>query len=71
MKRIGRDLGAISLIGDGIVGLLIPARHARRYDVGPTSWRRAMRFFAHRPVLTRAIAVVEVVAGLRLAMIRS
>ena len=70
MKRIARDLGAISLIGDGIVGVLIPARHTRRYEVGPTSWRTAMQFFARRPSLTRAVAIAEVVAGLRLAMTR-
>ena len=70
MKRIAIDFGAISLIGDGIVGLLIPTRHARRYELGPSWWRGAMRFFAERRALTRGIAIVEVVAGLRLAMTR-
>ena len=71
MKRIARDLTAVVLIGDGIVGALIPTRHTRRYDTGPGPWRSAMRFFARRPALTRAAAIAEIIAGLRLAMTRS
>ena len=71
MKRIVRDLAGILLLGDGIVGVLIPTRHTRRYERGPGPWRRAMRYFASRPALTRAAAIAEIVAGLRLGMTRS
>ena len=67
MRGTVRDLGAIALIGDGVVGLLVPARHARRYERGPRPWRRAMSFFARRPGVTRGAAVAEVAAGVVLA----
>ena len=67
MKRVIRDLGGIALVGDGVVGTLIPARHTRRYQTGPSPWRSAMRFFVKRPGLTRVLAVAEVAAGLWVA----
>ena len=67
MKRIVRDLGGITLVGDGVVGALIPARHTRRYQMGPSLWRAAMRSFARHPALTRALAVGEVGVGLWVA----
>ena len=57
------DLAAIILIGDGVVGALFPRRHTLRWVRGPLPWRRTMRAFVERPILTRAAAVVEVVAG--------
>ena len=62
------DLAAIGLIGDGVVAGLTPERHARRYEVGPDIWQRAMRAFARRPTLTRALAACEAAAGVALAV---
>ena len=68
MNAVAKDIISISLIGDGVVGALIPTRHARRYVTGPGAWRAAMRLFAERPGLTRSLALVELFAGVRLAV---
>ena len=68
MKRIIRDLGGILCIGDGVVGALIPSRHTRRYETGPSLWRSVMRFFARRRALTRTLAVGQVATGLWLTL---
>ena len=70
MSAVARDIAGISLIGDGVVGALIPTRHARRYQIGPGPWRAAMGHFARRPVLTRTLAIAELALGLRVATIR-
>lgn len=67
MHRILRDISGIVLIGDGVVGALVPVRHSRRYEMGPSPWRSAMRFFVRRPALTRALAAAELAAGLWVA----
>ena len=68
MRAIAADITAIALIGDGVVGALIPARHVRRYQRGPETWRGAMRWFADRPQLTRALALLEVGSGVALTL---
>ena len=67
VKDLTRDVASIACIGDGVVGLLIPARHARRYEMGPMWWRDLMRHLARRPALTRAVAAGETAVGLWLA----
>ena len=62
-----KELSAMALIGDGVIGALQPARHAKRWLTGPKSWRRAMRAFARRPALTRSLATAEAVGGVWLA----
>lgn len=57
------EVATIVLIGDGVVGALFPARHARRWLRGPAPWRHVMRPFVEHPRLTRTVAVAEVVAG--------
>ena len=66
--RTASDLTAIILIGDGVIGALTPAEHVRRYEYGPYWWRTTMRWFAERPQLTRALALVEASLGVRLAL---
>ena len=66
--RAAGDIIAIVLIGDGAVGALTPARHARRYVRGPSRWRESMRWFANRPQLTRGLALVELASGLALTL---
>ena len=71
MERMNRrwwELVAIPLVGDGMLGILIPARHVRRWLVGPTWWRDAMRPFVRRPQLTRWVGIAEVALGLWLAV---
>ena len=59
-----REVLAILLVGDGVVGALIPRRHVQRWESGPKAWQRLMRAFAVRPRVTRLIAVAEAVAGI-------
>ena len=62
-----RELIAIPLIGDGVLGLVIPARHVRRWQAGPAWWRDAMRPFVRHPQLTRWVGAAEIAVGLWLA----
>lgn len=57
------EVAAIVLIGDGVVGALFPARHARRWLREPAAWRRAMSLFVEHPRLTRIVAAAQIVAG--------
>ena len=66
--RAAADIIAITLIGDGTVGALTPSRHAQRYERGPAPWRKTMRWFAERPQLTRALALLELGSGLALTL---
>lgn len=71
MNSLVRDLGGIALIGDGVVGALIPKRHVGRYQRGPSPWRSTMVFFGRNPSLTRTLAVGELALGLWIATRRS
>ncbi|MBB6098884.1 hypothetical protein HNR42_002319 [Deinobacterium chartae] len=59
-----RDLLAILLLGDGAVGLLRPVKHNRLWALGPL--REPCLWLARRPGLMRAVAAVEIAAGLLL-----
>ena len=37
-----KELVAMILIGDGVLGTLIPTRHVRRWEVGPKRWRNVL-----------------------------
>lgn len=66
-KRL-TELVAIGLIGDGVVALAAPERHSLLWLEGSENWRRFMRLFAERPMLTRVLAAGEVAVGLWLAL---
>ena len=51
------EAAAIAAIGDGVVGILFPARHAARWQRGPSPWRCAVRPFLDDPALTRTAGV--------------
>ena len=70
LATLVRELVGMTLIGDGVVGALIPSRHARRWSVGPKPWQRTMRTFAARPQLTRLLALGEGCLGLWIALRR-
>lgn len=63
-----KELVAIVVIGDGVVGLVAPRRHSLLWELGPEWYRRAMETLAGRPGLVRALAAAEVVGGLWLAL---
>ncbi|MGH3442693.1 MAG: hypothetical protein ACRDUY_11755 [Nitriliruptorales bacterium] len=58
------ELLAMVLIGDGVLGAVIPARHVRRWERGPEPWRRTLECFARRPGLVRVLALAEAGVGL-------
>jgi hypothetical protein len=63
-----RDLMAMILVGDGLLGLLIPGRHVHRWNRGPATWRCAMQYLELRPGLTRLLAASELCVGLWLGL---
>ncbi|MCU0268579.1 MAG: hypothetical protein MUF83_08010 [Acidimicrobiales bacterium] len=62
MRRLAWIL-ALTAIGDGVVGALMPIRHMRRWSQGPDWYRSLIRPFADHPQVTRALSVAQVVAG--------
>jgi hypothetical protein len=54
---------ACALIGDGVMGVVMPRRYLRDLEAGPKPLRRFLDQFARRPELTRAISISEVVLG--------
>jgi hypothetical protein len=59
---------AILTIGDGIVEVVSPREHSLLWEVGPESTRRAIRFFAERPIYVRLIGAAQIALGLWLAL---
>ncbi|MGB2570951.1 MULTISPECIES: hypothetical protein [Micromonospora] len=57
------ELAAMVMIGDGVLGTVMPERHVSRWILGPQRWR-PMRVFAERPALTRALGAVEAAVGM-------
>lgn len=53
---IGRrfnEIAAIMMIGEGIIGALIPRRHVRLWDFGPKRYRKFIKASEKRPNLVR------------------
>ena len=67
MKEQVKDLAAVALIGDGVVGLMEPQAHCLTWRVGPKPFRQLMDAFVAHPKLTRALAAVEACFGIWLA----
>ena len=65
-KRLG-EIGAIVMIGDGIVSLADPTRHSLLWSIGPEPVERTMSWVAGRPNLTRLLSAAQVGAGFWLA----
>lgn len=58
------EIAALLLVGDAVVGMLQPERHARLWRSGPRAYRAAMEPFVRQPGLTRVLAAAEAAAGL-------
>ena len=67
MRRIN-EVVALSMIGDGVLGLVVPKRHMLLWSFGPEGYKKVMRGFARRPGLVRSLAAVQVAGGLLLAL---
>ncbi len=68
MSRRIKELAAIAVIGDGVVGFVVPRRHSLLWKVDPEGYQEAIRWFAERPSLVRLLAAVELGLGLMLAL---
>ncbi len=64
MKVVLAESVAMMAIGDGVLGALFPVQHTTRWDIGPEPWRKYMRMYAKHPELTRALSLVQIVAGI-------
>jgi hypothetical protein len=65
--RRAAELGAIMMVGDGVVAALAPEGHARLWERGPKAWRDMVQPFAEHPQMTRLIGLAEIGLGLWLA----
>lgn len=68
LSRTAETLGMLA-IGDGIVALYRPSRHAQLWSGGPKLWKNFMEGFARRPRMTRGLALAEIGLGLWLARV--
>lgn len=68
MGKRFKELLAILIIEDGVVGLAAPRRHSLLWRFGPEGYKRAMTGFAKRPIPVRILPAVSVGAGLWLAL---
>lgn len=61
-----KELLAMILIGDGVLGTLIPARHLRRWEARCRSG--PIEVYARQPALTRCLAGAELALGVWYAL---
>jgi hypothetical protein len=57
------DLAAMIMIGDGVLGAVMPQRHVSRWILGPQGMR-PMQVFVDHPGLTRVLGAAEAAAGI-------
>jgi hypothetical protein len=62
------DLGALVLIGDGVMGLLKPRWHSLLWNFGPQLARAATEELADHPNTARVVYFAEAAVGIALAM---
>lgn len=61
------ELGALFLIGDGIMGLLKPRWHSLLWHFGPELARAVTEELAEHPKVARSVYLAEVAAGILIA----
>ena len=61
------ELGALFLIGDGVMGLLKPRWHSLLWHFGPQLARAATEELAEHPKTARAVYLAEAAIGVALA----
>jgi hypothetical protein len=65
--RRWKELLAIAMIGEGVVGSIFPEEHLGLWHTGPSMLNLLLRRMERRPNLVRMLAVLEAAAGLWLA----
>ena len=61
------ELGALCLIGDGIMGLIKPRCHSLLWHFGPELMRATTETLAEHPKIARGIYAAEVAIGILIA----
>jgi len=67
MKEQLKDLTAMALVGDAVLGMIHPREHCMHWRVGPAGFRHMIDTFVDHPQLTRMLAAVEAGVGMWLA----
>lgn len=65
------QLGALFLIGDGVMGLLKPRWHSLLWHFGPEVMRAATEELADHPKTARSIYLVEAALGIAVASLQT
>ena len=63
-----KEIAANMMIGEGIIGALIPRRYMRLWDFGPKRYRKFIKASAKRPNLVRLASAAEAGLGVWLAL---
>ena len=63
-----KELLAILMIGDGMLGLAAPRRHSLLWRFGPKGYKEIMADLSKKPGLVRIASVASIGAGLWLAL---
>ncbi len=61
------EVGALFLIGDGIMGLIKPRWHSRLWNLGPQLALAATEELAAHPKMARAVYAAEAAIGIAIA----
>lgn len=51
------------MMGDGLAGLIWPREYLRKLEIGPKPLNDILEACAQRPLMTRALCVIEVALG--------
>ena len=70
MQKRLLELGALILIGDGLMGLLRPRRHSLLWHFGPQLAKAVTEELAEHRKTARAIYAAELAAGIAIASIQ-
>ena len=62
-----KEIIGLALLGEGVIGLLFPAKYSLLWSVGPKPLRDVMEKAAENPELMRLIYAAEAGAGYYLA----
>lgn len=71
VKRRLIELGALLLIGEGIMGLIQPRRYSLLWHFGPRFLKAATEELAEHPIAARAIYALETAAGIAIAVLQT
>ncbi len=71
MTRRLIQLGALFLIGDGVMGLIKPRWHSLLWHFGPQLAKAVTEELADHPNTARAIYLAEAVAGVAIASLQT